>query len=414
MRKQNLKIIAGTSLAFILCFLLFSALVMFGAPKGELAEGWKFLGISYPMWLSYFVILLITFFCLLIIFLYQLNIRELWTNFRSFRPDFFMSRDFWISIAFILVILTGTGLRIFPFKTIMQAGHFFAREPELKGMIKDTSNLKLSDAASRFGLSPAQVTGKLQFKGIIVKGEDPTLLEIARGNNLTIGKVYDVIARGETTVAGGSDTLKGKELNQGQGNPGEVDAVVAAFAEKASHMTLNDLLALINKRQKLNITINDMVKRLEDNFVLVKSHDQTIGDIASSNKLKVQEVLNVISTGNKDKLLKPGQGMTQNTGNTGIGNQNNIQTNSRPQDNKADQQDQNAGGRTRRAGKSIADKSLNDLAVERNLNIDVMIRALKNEGITADKSQTIEQIAKRNNRKPQEITGILKKAVKGR
>ena len=469
--KLNWKNIVGSALAITVILVFTSAVILFLAPKNEASAGWKFAGFNYQGWLSHFVILLISFFSLLIILLYLVKVKTIWNDFITRIPNFFNSKEFWISVAFVLIIFTGTSARIFPFKTIVQAGHFFSRQvTDTIPQVKDQAAMTINDVCDEFNdLTIDRAIDKLQNKNISVNSEDLTLGEIARNNNITAKEVYDYLAAGEKSVGSESDSagldkpvsertvsdaayeldisvndvfnkLREKGINISdtamtfkqiadqynmqpiavygilKGNnvntipESEIEASKASFIKNAAKLTVDQMVSLINKKQGLNLKSQDLVQRLENNSIIVKNSGQIINDIAVTNRVDVQDVLSIMATGKKGSSVMQNQNKLKKQGlnDQRQGRMKQKAGMNRPQGNLKNQQKRPGGEKASRGGRVVGSLTLNDLAKRTNVDALELINALKKNGITASKTQTVDEIAKKSNKTQKEILKILR------
>jgi hypothetical protein len=267
---------------------------------------------------------------------------------------------------------------------------------------KPVSERTVADAAYELDMSVNDVFRKLRERGINVNDSMMTFRDIADKFNMEPMAVYSI--------------LTGKDLQLKQGEV-DMNAAKSNFAQQAAKMTVNDMLSMINQRQGLNLKSQDLIKRLESNGVLVKNPNQTLGDLATANKMNVQEILNIISTGRKDMTAKQNQGTQQGQGSYYGTRKQDKEQGSAQQGRGRNKQEGGARGKGQtdkvsKGGRNIGKATLTELAQKGNVDVDVLINALKKEGITANKNQSVDQIAQNSKRPQREIVKILRSTVK--
>ena len=150
-------------------------------------------------------------------------------------------------------------------------------------------------------------------------------------------------------------------------------------------MTIPDLAKVIKQQQpNADVSPGILFTRLRDNDVKLSENDLTISDIAKDNNMRIEEILKIASFGTK---TDPNEVPFMKN-----------QASQPPSDNK----------RNNSKALEFIQTPLDEIAMKYDLKINDLLEALKDNGVTATESETIEQIAKNNNQKPGPIIKILR------
>lgn len=320
-----------------------------------------------------------------------------------------------------------------------------APEPPAQGQdetIKTLADFLLSEVADYFqGMDLAKVQEKISSTGLVVPGDDPTLGEVAQANVTGINTLIDIISRGEQLVPGkrlgkpvgkrtlaealpeigisetGAQTIMKNNQIRYSGNPattlGEiarknkllaVDLYALLNGKKVmptsneqnkkadpqemlamiSTKTIKELTVIIKESQpEANVTVGLIIERMKANQVMLPNKNLTLGEIATQNKMSIDDLMQTITTGHRPKQ-PPVPGAKKLEG----------------PPTHLDMAKNNA--------RRVITYSISKLATQYHLDETKLLEALRNKGYEATKHQSIEDIAKAYNVRPGAIFQIIK------
>jgi len=165
----------------------------------------------------------------------------------------------------------------------------------------------------------------------------------------------------------------------------EANAEKDKFIRLASDMTIKQLISTIKSQQpEAAITSKMAIERLLSNNVQIYNKDAILKDIAKANKVTVDEILKIISFGSKQDLKSSGG----------------TRLDGPPDFIKSKENQEKA--------KKFIHTPLSKLAVKYDMDINDIMRVLKENNIIAKSDDTIDKIAKENNQRPGPIISILR------
>ncbi len=296
-------------------------------------------------------------------------------------------------------------------------------------------------------LTPEKALKKLQNNDIEVNSIDATLYEISDVNNMALNEIYRIVASDEEVnpeIRNGkpvslrtvyeisrelgisvddifkffdgeqlsytgdqSETLKeiadkgdrqsldlysgisGKKMTRASAN----QSMSQNTANQSSSLTIAQLVELV-KRQQPNSDVNKerIITRLNQNQIKIKNTNATLGAIASENNISVDKLLQIISTGNSEKP-KADQNLSTKKIEEPVAQKKDI-----------------SNEKSKR--KELLNSTIKALAEKSNIKTSELLQALKDNGIEAKPNDTVDQISKKNNKRPAEIFKILRSARK--
>jgi len=239
--------------------------------------------------------------------------------------------------------------------------------------IDESLNKKtLLEVSSDIGITIDEAYAYFKKNKIIHSGNDnQSMLDIADVNELTSSEIYDVL-NGELRVMPKSEV-----------NTNVSEEKVSKFAEVAKDMNLETLAKVIVRQQpKAKITKESISQRLRDNDIIIDNNFSTIGEISTQNKVSIDDILQIISSGKRER--KSGMGKLDG-----------------PPDfikNK----------KNKKKAKKLPQMSLSEIAIKYKFKVADMTNILEQNGIDAEPNQSVVEISKNNNKKPADILKLLK------
>lgn len=242
---------------------------------------------------------------------------------------------------------------------------------------KPVSERSLKEVGREIGIDQTKIAqifnaNKVSFSGSM----DQKIKEISQQNNISALDIYGLLNGKELT---------GAPANIMGGSPSNNGAAQKSIASLAKNMTVGQFVNKLKQSQPgLKVDKESVLGRLMAAKLTIPNENATLGEIAQSNSISTEELLNIISGKNQEE-----------------------QTSSL----ELKKMDGPQSAKTKRR-QEILNASLDDLAVKNGKKPELLVKTLNDAGIQATKNQSIQEIAKNNNKKPGEILKILKAARK--
>ncbi|MCF8373261.1 MAG: DUF4405 domain-containing protein [Bacteroidales bacterium] len=383
MRFDRRKFFAFGLLAS-LAFLLISGFILYLAPPDNLADasGWSFFGIPKISWKTQFFFSFVFMLVFLALFLFQVD-WNLTTNFlrREFPQKVSNSKELWIALVFVFILVSISGLNIPSLQYLarvqttgtpqMDPNDYFKGE-ELKSG-KPVGERTVNEAIAEIGISRDEALvifarNKIQHTGNF----DLSLKDVADENQMMPRDIFAILSGKEPPS---------RASNQAQNEEKRPDS---EYIKMIGTKTLDELVDIIDKEQPgANVSKEIILERLNGNQIKLAGDDQVLSHIASENKVSVDDLMQIIHTGRRPSR-PPVAGAK-----------------------KLDGPPPHIEKNQNRARQFIG-TSITKIAKEYKLNEEGLLKALKAKGYTADKNQTVEEIAKAHNERPGAILRVLR------
>ncbi|EDM23599.1 DUF4405 domain-containing protein [Caminibacter mediatlanticus] len=173
--------------------LIFSGIVLYIMPHGRVAyfTGWTFLGLDKDNWDN-----------LHVIFGLLMSIFVIWHLILNWKPlqNYLFQKESLFALIFIGFISIGTILQIQPFKAVADFEEKIKNSWEVNKIpvpIPHAEKFTLKELCAKLNINLENAKNKLKKAGIKFN-ENQTLLEIAKQNNSTPAKIYEIISKTPT------------------------------------------------------------------------------------------------------------------------------------------------------------------------------------------------------------------------
>lgn len=242
---------------------------------------------------------------------------------------------------------------------------------------KPVSERSLKEVGREIGIDQNKITqifsaNKVSFSGSM----DQKIKEISQQNNISALDLYGLLNGKELT---------GAPANIMGGSPSNNGSAQQSIASLAKNMTVGQFVNKLKQSQPgLKVDKESVLGRLMAAKLTIPNENATLGEIAQSNSISTQKLLEIISGKNQEQQSSSIE----------------LKKMDGPQ-----------SAKTKRRH-DILNASLDDLAVKNGKKPAQLIKTLNDAGVQATKDQSIQEIAKNNNKKPGEILKILKAARK--
>lgn len=383
MRFDRRKFFAFGLLAS-LAFLLILGFILYLAPSDNqaFAGGWSFLGIPKTSLKTQFFFSFILMLVFLVLFLFQIDWKAT-TNFlrREFPQKISHTKELWFAQVFVFILVSISGLNIPSLQSLarvetpstsgVNSNNYFKGDELISG--KPLGESTLNEAIAEIGISKDDALvifarNKIQHTGNF----DLPLADIADENQMMPMDIFAILSGKEPPS---------RASNQAQDEEKRPDS---EYIKMISTKTLDELVGIIEKEQPgANVSKEIILERLKENQIKLAGDKQVLGHIAAENKLSVDELMQIIHTGRRP-IAPPVAGAKKLDGPPP-----HIEKNQ----NKARQ---------------LIGTSITKIAREYKLNEEGLLKALKAKGFTANKNQTVDEIAKAHNERPGAILRILR------
>ncbi len=202
-KKFHWKSFISFGLFFSFFILAVTGLVLFIAPPGRVAKwvDWRIFGFSKDQWQAQHIIFAYISLILSVFHLFSFN----WKIFLSYLKSkasqgFNRKREFILTAVLAVVISVGTLGGFPPFQQVIDLGESLAgswEKQEEKAPMSHTEDLSLKEISGKLlDESPKALLEKLRASGIEVSRTDQRLAEIAKENNTSAYKLYQVLSTG--------------------------------------------------------------------------------------------------------------------------------------------------------------------------------------------------------------------------
>lgn len=241
--------------------IIISGIVLYIMPHGRVAyfTGWKFLGIDKDGWDN-----------LHVIFGFLMVIVAIWHIVINWKPlkKYLLQKESLIALFTTVVIIAGTLLNLQPFKSVSDLEEYIKNSWEVSKAeipIAHGELLSLKEFCKKLNIPLSEAVYKLKERGIRFDVNE-TLKEIAKKNNLTPYKIYEIIKPKQRF-----------EFRPGSG---------------IGRMSLEEFC------KKYQCNVNDTLKKLKSNGIEANKN-QTLRKIAISNNLTPIDIVEIIKKGGK-------------------------------------------------------------------------------------------------------------------
>ncbi|MEA3443497.1 MAG: hypothetical protein U9R19_02090 [Bacteroidota bacterium] len=448
-----------------LAFMFITAIIVYISPVVP-DQSWLFFGMPKVSWQTQFVFSFYVFALFLILFLIKINMATVKTFLQKEFPEKISgSKELWVAVVLIFVFLSLTGLDITSLQSIARVSHptltsignnelLFVNDTDISNTGDNTSlaEMKLSVLAGNFtGMTLKKASKKIEQSEYDVPGKDPIIRKIAKANDISINNVINIVGEGEKLMPGkriGKSisnrtlaecieeigisqqevlTIFSRKNIQHTGNfnksiksiadenkllPIDLYAIIngeepklieppqqkqlprqkqktdelTGFEKIAKSKSIEELAEIIKKQQPdAEVSKDIIIERLKWNDIKLSDDKQTMGEIAHKNNVSIDDLLHIIAF-NKQKSKPPMPGAQRMDG---------------PPPHIKEKQKRNQA-------KQLMQSSVSNLALKYKLSESDLFEALKNNGIEANSGQTVEDIAKANDKRPGEILKVLR------
>lgn len=205
---MNIRRAVSLTLFISLVPLLLTSVVLYIVPEGRVAfwSDWKMLGLSKSQWGNIHINLGLLFMIAGLFHLY-LNWKPVVMYMRSKAKELkVFTLEFNIGLLLTLVFIIGTLLGIPPLSTILDFGTSFKETAAEKYGEPPYGHAELSSLktlARRTGLDLTTIKTELSAAGVAYEGEEQTILEVAKDNNLTPKEVWLVMQKAKPAEISG-------------------------------------------------------------------------------------------------------------------------------------------------------------------------------------------------------------------
>ncbi len=387
-----------------LCYLILAGIILYFAPNSNSisTQSWIFLGIPLISWKTQFVFSLF----FLVIFLILLLLTVNWKSIKLFIKKEFPnkisnSKELWISIVFVLIILTMSGLEISWVQNLAnvsqsdivvpdetpesnynsQQNYNSEKDSEANRLLK---NKTINEVISEIGITKLEALTIFSKTDIKHTGNfDVSMQIISDENKVLPTDIYSILSGKKHQLTIREPQQKKKNQQKKQENKKLSD-----FDKMAKSKTINEIADIIKEQQPdAEISQNGIIDRLKKNKIKLAGENETIGQIASNNKVSIDVLMQIIAFG-QPKSVPPVPGAQRMDGPPKHIKDNQIKA------------------------RQIMQTSIKKLAIEYQLNEGDLLNALENKGYKATKNQTIEDVAKANNEQNAAVLKVLRKEKK--
>lgn len=267
--KFSWKAFVSLGLTYSFIFIVISGILLYVSPPGRYAHwvNWKILGFTKESWQAIHTVFSFAFVILSVFHLFTIN----WKVFLSYlklkkQRGLNKQREFYISTGLALILFFGIIYSVPPFKSVMDLGGYFTNsweKVEEAAPVPHAELLTLDELVSQLKLSSAdEIAENLKIHEIKFDNtHTQTLKEIAKANDTTPQKIYEVIIR--------------KSASQHQGH---------GIAKK----TIEDFASEIDK------SAEELFKTLKGNNIKVKK-GQTLREIGGNNNISPNDIYKLIT-----------------------------------------------------------------------------------------------------------------------
>ena len=229
----------------------------------------------------------------------------------------------------------------------------------------------VNEAIEEIGINKEEALSIFSRKGIMHTGNFELPLQIlSYDNKLLACDIYTLLGGKKFTDA----------TNQNDQSP--IDPTFMAQFGKRNVKQLAELIKQQQPEAEVSKTI--ILNRLKRNRVVVTNEQLTMAEIAENNKIKLDELMKIITLGKRTRKppMKGAQKLDGPPAHVDL---------------------------EKNARRRIAETSIAKLAIQYQLDEEMLIDALKHEGFDATNQSTIKEIAEKYGEKIKDIYLILKK-----
>jgi hypothetical protein len=274
-KKFNWKsfISFGLTYAFIILFL--TGIILYIAPSGRVAHwvNWEFIGLQKENWQAVHTLFSLLFIILSVFHLFSINWKTFLTYFKArTKNGLNKKKELILSTLLVLVFLLGTLYAVPPFQTIMDWGERFTESWEKKSGNPPVPHAEaytikqLSEDILKIPVS--KILKILNDNGYQVTDDQKTLQEIGEEYKvppIEIFKLFNYEPKAGTIEPGGGIGKK----------------------------------TLLEIAEENNISIDDMMKKLNDNNIKAEKTD-VFKDIANNNGLAPSDIIVILNSTNDE------------------------------------------------------------------------------------------------------------------
>jgi len=214
-RKFDWKSFISFGLLFSFVIISITGIALYIAPPGRVARWiiWSFMGLEKTEWEAIHTIFSYIFIILGIVHTFMINWKAMFSYFKKkSKSSLNKKKELISSVIIMLIAYFGTIYNIQPFKGVMDIGTYTSESWEKKEQaapIPHTEAMTIIELSEKIvKLTPEEIKGKLNKKGISVKDNKKTLDEIGRENNISPFDVYKIITANSEVKKMNSDALK--------------------------------------------------------------------------------------------------------------------------------------------------------------------------------------------------------------
>lgn len=385
--KFNLRNFFAFGLMASIAFLTLSAIINYFIPTDAIANvnNWSLFGIPKEAWRNQLIGTIILVFLFGVLYLVKANFKPI-SEFKKIKLQN-SNKEIWLAIIIVFLSFSISSLDFnFSMNTQNKSLNYSKNELDLitddETVVTDSDKEEsigkqtLSEVSEEIGITIDEAYNCFKKNKIIHSGnDDQSMSDIADVNELSSIDIYDVLNGKDIELP--KQELKTNVPEKGKSN----------FAAVAKDMNLATLAKVIIQQQpNAKISKESISERLRDNNIIIDNNFSTIGEIAKQNKVSIDDILKIISTGKLNKKSRTGKL-------------------DGPPDFIKNQKD-------KPNTKKISQMPLSEIAIKYNLKAIEMVNILKENNIVATVNQSVEQIAKNNNQKPANIFEIIKSLKK--